>query len=114
MKQQNTITVADFQRVIKEIQHVPSRVPYTYHHDYLRTNSPKFKNKSRGDVGQEHISNDLELYATALIYLFDMSGSQVLEIMNDEEMGVSREAKKVVQGMLKMYETVSEPSGTTT
>lgn len=51
--------------VISKLPHIESRVPYTYHHDWMRTNIEKFLGCSRSDIASmEH--DDYELYALAL------------------------------------------------
>jgi hypothetical protein len=60
-----------FHSVIKKLPHSEGRVPYTYHHDYLRMNVEKFKRRSRSFVASNHNEDDIELYAVALTQLLD-------------------------------------------
>lgn len=47
-----------------------SRMPYTYHHDYIRINVDKFSGWSRSEIA-DHFRDicDDELYAVALLFL---------------------------------------------
>lgn len=51
--------------VISKLPHSEGRVPYSYHHDYLRMNVKKFKGCSRSEVASIHEENTDESYAVA-------------------------------------------------
>jgi len=54
-------------------QYTESRMPYTYHHDYLRSTSKIFKNKSRSEVAQLRSDASVdELYALAFLQLIEL------------------------------------------
>lgn len=56
-------------RVIKELTRLElmhSRVPYTYHHDFVRVNCSKATYMSRSEVAQVSATED-ELYACAFL-----------------------------------------------
>ena len=63
----NPTMKSDFLKVINKIPHLPTRVPYTYHHDYLRLNHSSYEGLSRSDVAGLHCATEDELYAVALI-----------------------------------------------
>lgn len=68
---------SQIKKVIDKLPYVPSRMPRTYHHDYLRRKCLFFSNKSRGEVAK-YKSDDTELYALALCQLIDEVGVRVL------------------------------------
>ena len=50
------------------------RMPYTYHHDFMIANNPKYMYKSRSDVAEDFSSADLQdVYAVAFVYLISIS-----------------------------------------
>jgi hypothetical protein len=61
----------EFHKIIKKLSHSRERVPYTYHHDYLRENVNKFKNSSRAEVAKNHTENENEMYAVALVEILN-------------------------------------------
>lgn len=54
---------------IEKFPHSPTRIPYTYHHDYLRGEIYSKQNYSRGDIAAIKNWSEEELYSTALVYL---------------------------------------------
>ena len=49
--------------VLSILRHSPNRVPYTYHHDYLRNRNIRFKEASRSDVAEARRNcGEYELY----------------------------------------------------
>ena len=74
-----------FHSVIKKLPHSEGRVPYTYHHDYLRMNVEKFKGKSRSEVASNHSENKIELYAVALTKLLDELNFRDTMDLNSED-----------------------------
>ena len=77
--------------VIKKLPHSESRVPYTYHHDYLRLHV--FKEASRANIAAKKCWSEEELYATALIGLLE-SATYLLTLSN-EELDICRQAYQV-------------------
>lgn len=62
-------TVSLIKHVFPSFEHSKGRVPYTYHHDFLRAKCKAFEGKSRAYVADNHDSSELELYAIALVYV---------------------------------------------
>lgn len=73
--------------VFEMIPHSETRVPYTYHHDYLRPLTTKLGERllSRGDIAfLTRGSSDAERYATALLFVVDtLDAKSLLTIPHD-------------------------------
>lgn len=91
----------DIADVIKKLPHSESRVPYTYHHDYLRQNCQSFAGKSRSEVAQLHSSDMLELYATALVAVLGESDWQDIFNLSLQDIKVCNRAKDITDKMMK-------------
>jgi hypothetical protein len=89
--------------VIDRLPHSKGRVPFTYHHDYLRTNVKSFCNLSRSEVAAEHTSTDLELYAVALVQLLDELGSNAFVHLSATDIYVCKKVKEIVNNLLEKY-----------
>ncbi len=92
-----------FLEVIDKLPHSKSRVPYTYHHDYLRQHSKKYEYMSRSEVASSHTSNDIELYAVALTQLLSELGSDVIYHINSEDLTICKKAKEITDDVLARY-----------
>ena len=79
------------------------RVPYTYHHDYLRNNVDKFMGMSRAYVAENHKENQTELYMTTLVYLIEQNPDVIL-YLNDDERGVCKKSLKFMKKLNKRYD----------
>jgi len=86
-----------FSSVIKELPHSKGRVPYTYHHDYLRKNHKSYKDSSRSEVAGLHCANKDELYATALVEI--CSGMSLIDCLDldltPQDFDVIRKAREI-------------------
>ena len=89
--------------VIDKLPHSKSRVPYTYHHDYLRQNSKVHSGMSRSDVASSHTADDVELYAIALTQLLDEIGSKVIYHINPNDVLVCKKAKEITDAAVSRY-----------
>lgn len=71
---------------------VESRVPYTYHHDFLRTYCSTYHNYSRTDIAKRN-SGEYELYALALCEILCIIGVLDFTLMTftDEDRAIIRE-----------------------
>ncbi len=66
------MTTKQIKSVIKKFPHSEVRVPFTYHHDYLRGNCPALAGWSRADIANSTVKFDnKELYALALLQIID-------------------------------------------
>lgn len=70
-------SIAQIKAVIGKLPHIPSRVPYTYHHDYARTHFAAFSGRSRAYVAMTNFSEE-ELWALALCAIADHMGLHAL------------------------------------
>ena len=76
------VTSKDIKNTIKQLPHSEGRVPYTYHHDYMRQNL--FHGSSRSDIPNKNLSNDEELYAVALVQIVsELDTIQLIHILDN-------------------------------
>mgnify|MGYP001426007545 CR=1 FL=1 len=87
----------EIKKEIEKYPHSPARVPYTYHHDYIRSNVFPGKSMSRSEVANLTKYSPDELYATALMYI--LSNITMLESI---EKGISFN-KTVYNKALKIF-----------
>ena len=92
-----------FHSVIKKLPHSEGRVPYTYHHDYLRIHVNKFNGFSRSDVASNHIENEVELYAVALRQLLDELDFTDTMDLTSEDIVVCKKAIKITDNVVSRY-----------
>jgi hypothetical protein len=78
------VDIQQVKDIINVLPHVGNnRVPYTYHHDYLRAHSPRFKNASRSEVAlaTSLTLEDERSWATCLAFIVDeMSARDVFAL----------------------------------
>jgi len=81
-----------------------SRVPFTYHHDYLRTNYSQFNGKSCGEIAQltRNSSEDL-LYAGCLLGVCLNLTTADLMFLNESELKEFAKLFKVCHILLNNY-----------
>ena len=89
--------------VIDKLPHSKSRVPYTYHHDYLRKNTEFYKNSSRSDIANTHKDSDIELYAVALIELLDGLGFRAIAYLNSNDIQLCKKALEITDYVVSRY-----------
>jgi len=82
-----------FEALIKKLPHSDSRVPYTYHHDYLR--QKVYANATRANIAQKKCWSEEELYATALVALLDSVEVSALLALNNEDLEICRQANEI-------------------
>lgn len=92
-----------FLEVIDKLPHSKTRVPHTYHHDYLRMNSNAHSQMSRSEVAAAHSSNDIELYAVALIQLLDELGSKAFIHLSSDDVIACKKAKEITDSVISRY-----------
>ena len=86
--------------VIKKIPHSECRVPYTYHHDFLRYYV--YSDYSRADIAGLKNWTEEELWATSLVSL--IWGQSFFEMMCQltlEDITICKHAKKVVDSYVE-------------
>ena len=59
-------TIKQIKSVISKFPHIKDRVPYTYHHDWIREYVPDYYGCSREEIAALK-SDEYELYALALM-----------------------------------------------
>jgi hypothetical protein len=89
--------------VISKLPHSEGRVPYTYHHDYLRINVDKFKGCSRSEVASKHIENKDELYAVALTQLLDELNFRNTMNLSSDDIDVCKKAIEITENVVSRY-----------
>ena len=92
-----------FHSVIKKLPHSEGRVPYTYHHDYLRMNVEKFVGCSRSEVASEHSERDVELYAVALTQLLDELKFRDTMDLNSDDIIACKKAIEITENIVSRY-----------
>ncbi len=92
-----------FHSVIKKLPHSEGRVPYTYHHDYLRLNVGKFKGSSRSEVASNHSENEIELYAVALTQLLDELNFRDTMDLNSDDIVACKKAIEITENVVSRY-----------
>lgn len=96
-------TTDDYKKLIELVPHSVDRVPYTYHHDYIRN---VFPDLSRSDVAAMKNWSEEELYATALVGLLD--STEPLDAMMaflpvQDSVHIIEHAKKIADAHLESY-----------
>ena len=101
--QQTAVSSSCFLEVIDKLPHSKSRVPYTYHHDYLRQHSKFHNQMSRSEVASSHTADDAELYAVALTQLLNEVGADAIYHINSQDVFVCKKAKEITGAALFRY-----------
>lgn len=101
---ETAVSSSRFLEVIDKLPHSKTRVPYTYHHDYLRRNTELYKNSSRSDVAYSHKDSDTELYAVALIELLDGFGSRAMFYLNPGDVELCKKALEITENVISKYD----------
>jgi hypothetical protein len=102
-KEEDSTLPQRFLEVIDKLPHSKSRVPYTYHHDYLRFHSTVFENMSRSEVASSHTADDTELYAVALTQLLIDLGVNSIYLLYPEDVLICKKAKEITDAALDRY-----------
>ena len=89
--------------VIDKLPHSEGRVPYTYHHDYLRMNVEKFKDMSRSYVASNHEEDTVELYAVSLTQLLDELKFRDTMHLSSDDIVICKEALQITDFVLSRY-----------
>lgn len=89
--------------VISKLPHSEGRVPYTYHHDYLRMNVEKFKGCSRSEVASEHLENKDELYAVTLTQLLDELKFTDTMDLTKYDIDICKKAIEITENVVSRY-----------
>lgn len=100
---QPTVSSSCFLEVIDKLPHSKSRVPYTYHHDYLRQHSRYHNEMSRADIASSHTADDIELYAIALTQLLNELGAKIIYYINSTDVLICKKAKEITDAAISRY-----------
>lgn len=88
--------IEDIKSVFKKLPHSEGRVPYTYHHDFLRTNV--YHEASRSDIAKLKICTEEELYTTALVFLIEsLSLYNIVTMLDEKQIKTVKDAKKITE-----------------
>jgi hypothetical protein len=93
------LNIANCINIINKFNVSQERIPYTYHHDYIRTHVENFKNESRSYIANYHRETKTEVYIVALTYVVETDTSNtVLSLSKDEQEFVKKciEKTKVI------------------
>ena len=102
-KEASNVLYTLFATVISKLPHSEGRVPYTYHHDYLRMNVDKFKGCSRSEVASKHTENKDELYAVALTQLIDELDFRDTMYLSSDDINVCWKAIGITESVVSRY-----------
>lgn len=91
-----------FLQVIDKLPHSKTRVPYTYHHDYLRQHSKFHSQMSRSQVACNDETDD-ELYAVALVSILDVLGSKAINHITSSDIFICKKAIQITEGVIRKY-----------
>lgn len=97
--------VSSILSVIDKLPHSRSRVPWTYHHDYLRQHCEKFKGNSRNEVAHKTNYIDSEVYSIALIELLNELGSDAIWHLRGDDILICKKAKAICDAAISRYNT---------
>lgn len=110
MHQRHQQNIKRFNGVISKLPHSEERVPYTYHHDYMRQNTRCFAGGSRGDVAMVTQNEPSHvLYAVALVQI--LKAEATLEDLLDlslEEQLYCKEAMRITDEQVEFWEALNE------
>ena len=88
----NQVTAVDrIKELIAKLPHSEGRVPYTYHHDYLRKHCGFFKDASRSEVASytKGECDTVDLYSCALLAIVEDCGAEKTVLaLNNEDFGL--------------------------
>ena len=103
-QQPTKVSSSCFLEVIDKLPHSKSRVPYTYHHDYLREHSEVHKGMSRSDVAtSSRTADDVEFYAIALTQLLSEVGADAIYHISSDDVLICKKAKKITDETVARY-----------
>lgn len=100
------MTTKQIKSVIKKFPHSEDRMPFTYHHDYLRGNCPALAGWSRADIANSTVKFDnQELYALALLQIIDETYpcDIVITAFTDEDRAIIRECTTLAKERVAFY-----------
>ena len=92
-----------FLELINKLPHSKSRMPFTYHHDYLRQHSKVHNGMSRSDVASSHKASDVELYAITLTQILSEVGADVIYHINSSDVLICKKAKEITDAAVSRY-----------
>jgi len=84
---ENYTAVDRIKELIAKLPHAKGRVPYTYHHDYLRQHCGFFKDSSRSEVASytQNECDEVDLYSCALLKIVEDCGVEQIVLSMDNE-----------------------------
>lgn len=100
------MTTKQITSIIRKLPHTEGRVPFAYHHDYLRNNCPAISGWSRADIANSTLSFDSkELYALALCQIIDEAYpcDIVVTAFTDEDRTIIRECEALAKERIAFY-----------
>lgn len=100
------LTIDSIMEVINSLPHSPTRVPYTYHHDYLRENCSVFAFSSRAEIAEKHKTTNLELYILALAQIINTAKAWDVLDFTPEQIEVCKKVKVEAYKIIKKYKPI--------
>ena len=100
---EHSISSSYFLEVIDKLPHSKGRVPFTYHHDWLRSHSKHHNNMSRSEVASSHLENDIELYAVCLVQILDELAVSAFRHIGNNDVSICKKAIEISENVLMRY-----------
>lgn len=94
-----------FEAVITKLPHSKVRVPYTYHHDHLRTKVRSFASYSRSDIAALKSYSQSELYAVALAHLVTTVDPIHILSLDQNDSEICKQAIQITDSLIKEYDS---------
>lgn len=94
------LTVEAITNLIERLPHSKTRVPFTYHHDYLRTHAVH-AGMYRADIAKLKCWSELELYSGALMQLVTELGTEIFQHLSERDLSTIKEAAVLCKAYVK-------------
>ena len=102
------ITINEIKSVIEKLPHSKTRVPYTYHHDYLRIRCRLFLNASREYVANNHADTEIELFAICLVQILKNTNAIDAFGLNSEDIAVCNKCIEIAKKSILKHNIQTE------
>lgn len=97
------LTIDKIKSVIEKLPHAKTRIPYTYHHDYLRLHCNKFLNASREYVANNHVDTETELFAICLVQILDYTNARCAFELNSDDIKICKKCIEITKNSTSKY-----------
>lgn len=95
--------VLSVMKVIFKLPHFKTKIPITYHCDFLRLHSPAHEGLSRAQLSSNSDSSDLEMHCATLFMLLEDLGVHSYSYLTIEDFEVCKKAIDVAFKLIERY-----------